>query len=274
MAKAKEKSGLRLAVAGTKIELSVLFKADGGARSGNLAKSTAGGSGFRFKRICPEHLSPVKQRNVCEAAGHDVDLKTVLSGYDLGGGEMAYLSKEQVTALKPQGDDTIEVLYLVEADEYGWGFVPEIARLTGNVQAMVPNLTTSQKEAQAKLWAALLSLLHGKVAVARVMDGGSFFHAVLVPSPTGCVLAHELYLPEDVYEVPVVDVVELPPAHVEVLQKKGDELTRAFSQMDVATDPYREARYEAVAAASRGEVPKVEKPAAPKKVEVDIMALI
>jgi len=274
MAKAKERTGLRLSVAGTKLEMSVLFKSEGG-RSGNLAKTTAGTSGFSFKRYCREHRAPVKSPLTCEAGGEVLTKEGLVHAYDMGGGNMAFLTNEQRDALKPKGDDTIDLLYLLDADEYGWGFAPELARLTGNAHAIIPNTTTSSAQANAKLWAGLLALLQGKVAVARVMNAGSFYHAILSPCASGAIIVHQLYLPEDCYEVPLVDVPALDEATNTRFQAKGDELTRVFDVESVATDPYRDARGEAIAAAARGEAPPPSAHAsvkAPK--EVDLIALL
>jgi hypothetical protein len=207
-------------------------------------------------------------------AGHVVTPADLVHGVDVGGGTMAFLTGAQRDALKPQGDDTIEVLYLLDTSKYGTGWAPAIARLTGNAQSLVPNLTTSQSKAQATLWAGLLALLHGKVAVARVMDGGSFYHAILAPSSTGAIVVHELYLPEDAYEVPDVIVPPLPAEKVSALRAKGDELALTWENALVATDPFREARFEAVQAALRGDVPPpTPAPRAVEK-EVDLLALI
>lgn len=291
--KSKEKVGLRLTVEESKLELSVLFKAEGSSSATSLAKSTAGGSGFAFKTCCATHQASVNAPKVCatcrleeaervvemlremgaseEALARVVQLASVetlpnertLKGYDVGGGNYAFLTQEQVAALRPKGDNSVHILCLIEQTEIGSGFRGEVVRLLPGVRALVPNTTSLQPGASAamgKRWSALLALLEGRVAVARVMHKASFRYCLLQPGSTGALLAIDLYLPEDTYDVPLVSVQPLSSAEREAFVAKGSELARGrrFGIHEVSEDPYREARHMAVAAAARGDTPPPE----------------
>lgn len=278
MAKTKApKPGLSLRVEGTKIELSARFVAEGSSSASSLAMSKAGGTGFSFSSLCGTCRAPLKAPRVCEEHGI-VPKENQLKGYDVGGGSFAVLTQTQVDALKPSGDDTINVVALLDRSAVGFVVGSEMARLMGNVRALVPNTTGADAKQQELRWSAFLALLGAsRVGVAAVMSKGSFRYMLLSPAKGGAVLAFDLYLPEDTYGVPEVSVAVLSEEHRAAFEKKGEELAAGliFADVDVASDPYREARAEAITATLLGKVDvEIKAPVAAPAREEDLLAML
>ena len=277
MAKTKSpKPGLLLTVEGTRMELSARFSAEGSPTASSLARSTAGGTGFTFKNVCTVHKEPLKAPKLCEGCG--TAPPGILKAFDVGGGSLAFLTEEQVEALKPKGNDTVHVAALLDRTSVGFHVDPRVANLMEGVRALVPNTTGPDAEEQRTRWALFRALLgDSRVGVASIMSRGNFRYYILAPAPGGAILAHALYLPEDVYAIPTVDYPVLAEATARAFSEKGASLAagKEFSHADVAVDPYRDARREAVEAAVLGLVDvEVQAPAAAPKRVLDPLALL
>lgn len=271
--KSKSKTGdtLRLTLMGSKLEVDVRIK--------SLASSKAGTTGFSFRGLCATHKAPVKAPKVCSVGGAECGemvKENTLKGYEVGD-RMLTLTHEQVAALKPRGDDTVRILQLLRRDQAG-ALAPkdDVARLMGNVKALTP-----ADDAAARRFAAVHALIgRDRIAIAQVTHKGAFGYAAIHAAEGGALLAHELFLPRDTYEIPEVDLPDLTAAERAAMMVKGEALA-AEATLDMAAldnDPYREAREAAIIAALKSADGKVTVetepvPVAPEADE-DIVALL
>lgn len=223
-------SALTLRVNGTKLEVPVRLESLKGSSSSDS-----------FRTVCALHKTPVVAPKRCEACGPTVEMNenNTLKGWPYRKPK-GFLTPEQVAALKPKGDNTIEVVGPFKAD---FNVPFDFSRVMG-ADAIIP-----ATEESGKRFSTLRTLLAGNPWLARITKRGSFYPAIItVDGNTGAILAFEATLTRNLKPEPTVAATPLSQAEVAGIQQKRIELlnSKLLTLADFDVDPFTDARENAI----------------------------
>ncbi|MDQ6782321.1 MAG: Ku protein [Actinomycetota bacterium] len=220
----------------------------------------------RFHQLHDEDNARVQQKRVCSLDGEEVDYAHIVKGYDLGGGNYVRIDPEELAALDPEADRTIEIEEFVDLVDIDPVYFSHSYYLVPDGRADKPYALLAETMAKTGKVALGRFVLRTKqyLATMRVKDGVLLLATMLY--------ADEVVATEDL-EVPTA--ADTKPSEREL--KMASQLVESLSgEFDPGRyrDEYREKVLAMIEAKADGEVI-----AAPEETEkqapvVDLMAAL
>ena len=222
----------------------------------------------RFNQIDAETQSRIRLKKVSAETGEEVPNERLVKGYEISKDNYVVLGEDELAALDPEAQRTIDIDEFVDLDEIDPVFYDSAYYLAPDDGVGKPYALLSEAMAKAN-----------KVAIARFVMRNKQYLAAIRPKDGVLVLSTMVYpdevnAPEEIPELEGVKDVELPERELEMAEALIDSLAAEF-EPGKFHDTYREQVLELIDRKAAGEedvVLAAEAPE-PKKV-VDLMAAL
>jgi DNA end-binding protein Ku len=192
---------------------------------------------IRFRLLHKECRTPVRMVRMCPTCGREVGADEIAKGFEYASGKFVIMEEEELAALAPEQNRSIEILDFVELKEIDPVYFDRTYYLGAQDQ---------NNKAYALLREALRQT--GKIGVAQVTIRSKLSLAV-IRVYGDCLVMETIFYPDEVRDtaqVPFVPAgVELPEKELKMANQLIEQLTAPFDP-EKYKDEYRQAVEEAV----------------------------
>ncbi len=220
----------------------------------------------RFHQLHDEDNARISQRRVCSLDGEEVDHAHIVKGYDMGGGNYVRIDAEELAALDPEGDRSIEIEEFVALDEIDPVFFDHSYYLIPDGRADKPYALLAATMAQS-----------GKVALGRFVLRTKQYLATMRVRDGVLLLATMLYADEVIgtaeLEVPTAAETKPSDRELDMAAKLVESLTAPFEPSKY-TDEHRQKVLAMIEAKAEGQTVTVPDQGEKKAPIVDLMAAL
>jgi len=222
----------------------------------------------RFNQIDAETNARVKQKLVSALDGSDVNRDRLVKGYELSKDNYVTITQEEIDALEPEGQRTIEIEEFVDLDQIDPMFYDSAYHLVPDKATLKPYALLAQAMESANRVGIARFVMRSKqyLAAIRPQDGRLLLSTM--------VYADELTKVDELEELEALARVEVSDKELDMASQLIDSLAADFDPGRF-TDTYREKVMELIERKAAGETEIFVAPAAQDDERVvDLMAAL
>jgi DNA end-binding protein Ku len=198
-----------------------------------------------FNQLDSRTNARIKQKRVSSDDGNEVPYEQIVKGYELGSGDYVVITDEELAALDPKAQRTIDIAEFVDLADIDPIFYDSAYYLAPN-DADKPYALLARAMEES-----------GKIGVARFVMRSKEYLAAVRPKDgmlllSTMVYADEVRAPDEIPGLADLDEVEVSDKELEMARQLVDSLGAAFAP-DKFHDNYREAVLELIDAKASGQ---------------------